>query len=135
MVNLMTHDLLKSDDPNLSRGFHHGKSRSLITRTPEFAIPNFLKWEISQHVASLNWMVQIYLWVSTMESPDLSSPELLSSQSPISRNGKSHDTWPLLLRQSRSILGLSPLFTRGLTLGYLLTDPMVVGFSNRDLMA
>jgi hypothetical protein len=29
------------------RGFHHGKSRSLITRTPEFPIPDFPKWEIS----------------------------------------------------------------------------------------
>jgi hypothetical protein len=43
MVNLTTRGLLKSDDPDLSRGFHQGKSRSLITKTPEFAIPRFLE--------------------------------------------------------------------------------------------
>jgi hypothetical protein len=56
--------------------FHHGKSRSLVTRTPDSAIPDFPKWEISRHVASLNRTVQICLGVSTMESPDLSSPGL-----------------------------------------------------------
>jgi hypothetical protein len=43
------------------QGFHHGKSRSLVTRTPEFAIPDFPKWEISRHVASLNRTVHICL--------------------------------------------------------------------------
>jgi hypothetical protein len=35
------------------RGFHHGKSRSLVTRTPDIAIPDFPKWEISRHVSSV----------------------------------------------------------------------------------
>jgi hypothetical protein len=61
MGNLTTRGPLKSDGPDLSQGFHHGKSRSHITRTPEFAIPDFLKWEISRHVAPLNRMVQICL--------------------------------------------------------------------------
>jgi hypothetical protein len=34
--------------------------RSFITRTLEFPIPDFLKWEISRHVASFNQMTQIY---------------------------------------------------------------------------
>jgi hypothetical protein len=34
--------------------------RSFVTRTPEFSIFDFLKWEISRHVASFNWTVQIY---------------------------------------------------------------------------
>jgi hypothetical protein len=55
----MTHGPLKSDGTDLFQGFHHGKSRSLITRTPKFAIPDFLNWEISRHVASLNQTVQI----------------------------------------------------------------------------
>jgi hypothetical protein len=131
----MTRGLLKSDGPDLSRGFHHGKSRSLITRTPEFAIPDFPKWEISRHVASFNRTTRIYFGVSTMECLDLSSPELLSSRLPISRSGKSLDTWPPLLGRSRSISGLSPLFTGGLTLRYLLIDPTAVGFSSRDLTA
>jgi hypothetical protein len=42
------------------RGFHHGKSRTLVTRTPEFAIPDFPKWVISRHVASVIRTVQIY---------------------------------------------------------------------------
>jgi hypothetical protein len=59
--NGKSHDTwpLKSDGPDLSRGFHHGKSQYFITRTPEFVIPNFSNWEISRHMASLNQMVQI----------------------------------------------------------------------------
>jgi hypothetical protein len=60
MGNLMTRGLRQSDGPDLSRGFHHGKSRSLVTRTPEFAIPDFPKWVISRHVASVKSRVQIY---------------------------------------------------------------------------
>jgi hypothetical protein len=74
-------------------------------------------------------MTQIYFGASTMECPDLSSPGLPSSRLLIYRNGKSLDMWPPLLGRSRSISGLSPLFTGGLTLGYLLTDPTAVGFS------
>jgi hypothetical protein len=40
-----------------------------------------------------------------------------------------------LIGRFRSISGLSPLFTGGLTLGYLLTDPTTVGFFSRDLTA
>jgi hypothetical protein len=42
------------------QGFHHGTSRSLVTRTPEFPTPDFPKWEISRHVASFNRTIQIY---------------------------------------------------------------------------
>jgi hypothetical protein len=72
---------------------------------------------------------------STMESLDLLSSGLPISRFPISQSGKSHDTWSSLLRLSRSIWGISPLFTGVLTLEYLLTDPTVVGFSSRDLIA
>jgi hypothetical protein len=34
--------------------------RSFVTRTPEFPIPDFPKWEISRHMASFNQTVQIY---------------------------------------------------------------------------
>jgi hypothetical protein len=47
MGNLTTHGLRQSDGSDLSQGFHHGKSRSLVTRTPDLTIPDFLKWEIS----------------------------------------------------------------------------------------
>jgi hypothetical protein len=77
-------------------------------------------------VASVNRTTRIYFGVSTMECPDLSSPELPSSRLPISQSGKYLDTWPPLLGRSRSISGLSPLFTGGLTLGYLLIDPTTV---------
>jgi hypothetical protein len=63
-----------------------------------------------------------------MEHPNLSSPELPSSRLPIFRNGKSHDTWPPLIGRLKTISGLSPLSTGGLTLGYLLTNPTAVGF-------
>jgi hypothetical protein len=80
VVNLLTRSLLKSDGPRLLRGFHHGKSRSLVTRTSEFAIPVFPKRVISRHVASLNRTVHDCFGVSTMESPDLSSPGLPNSR-------------------------------------------------------
>jgi hypothetical protein len=85
--NLSTRHLLKSDGPPLLWGFHHGKSRSLVTRTPDLAISDFPKWEISRHVASVNRMAQIYPGVSTMESPDLLSTGLPISRLPFSRNG------------------------------------------------
>jgi hypothetical protein len=62
----MTRGLLKSDDPNLFWGFHHGKSRTLVTKTPKFMILDFPKWDISRHVASLNWMIQIYFGAFTL---------------------------------------------------------------------
>ena len=58
--NILTRGLRYSDGLDLSRGFHNGKSRSLITKTPEFVIPNFPKWEISRHVASFNRTTQIH---------------------------------------------------------------------------
>jgi hypothetical protein len=72
MVNLSTRHLLKSDGPQLLRGFHLGKSRSLVARTPDLVIPDFPKWEISQRVASVNWTAQVYPGVSTLESPEIS---------------------------------------------------------------
>jgi hypothetical protein len=135
MGNLSIRSLPKSVGLRLLWGFHPGTYQSLVNGTPEFSIPDFPKWEISRHVASFNRTTRIYFGVSTMECPDLSSPELSSYRFPISRNGKSHDTWPPLIGWSRSISGLSPLFTRGLNLGYLLTDPTTVEFSYRDLMA
>jgi hypothetical protein len=50
----------------LSRGFHNGKSRSLITRTPEFSTPDFPKWEILRHVASFNRTTQIHFGAFTL---------------------------------------------------------------------
>jgi hypothetical protein len=44
----------------LYRGFHLGLSRILVTRTPDLAIPDFPKWEISRHVASVVRTAQIY---------------------------------------------------------------------------
>jgi hypothetical protein len=108
MSNLMTRRLLRSGGSDLSRGFHHGKSRTLITRTSEFAIPDFTKWEISRHMASVNRTVHIYPGVFTMENPELSSPGLPSSRFSISRDGKSHDTWPPSIGRFRSISGFSP---------------------------
>jgi hypothetical protein len=116
-------------------GFIKARARVLVNGTPESPIPDFPKWVISRHVASLNRSVQIYPRISTMESPDLLSSGLLISRFLISRNGKSHDTWPPSFRRSRSISGILPLFTGVLTLRYLLTDPTTVGFSSRDLTA
>jgi hypothetical protein len=60
MGNLTTRGLRRSDGPNLSQGFHHGKSQTLVTRTSEFAIPDSPKWAILRHVASIVQTVQIY---------------------------------------------------------------------------
>jgi hypothetical protein len=60
MGNLSTRSLPKLDGPDLSRGFRHGKSRSLFTKTPEFSTPDFPKWEILRHVASFNPTTQIH---------------------------------------------------------------------------
>jgi hypothetical protein len=48
-----------------TRGFHHGKSQTLVNRNPDSAIPDFPKWEISRHVASVNRTAQIYSRVFT----------------------------------------------------------------------
>jgi hypothetical protein len=102
--NFYSH-LLKSDGPQLLWGFHPGKSRSLVTRTPDLAITDFLKWEISRRMASVNRMAQIYLGVSTLENPKLLSTGIPIPRFPISRNGRSHDTWPLSIRWLKSISG------------------------------
>jgi hypothetical protein len=83
----MTRDLRQSDGSDLSWGFHHGKSRALIIRIPDSAIPDFPKWEILQHVASVIRMTQIYFGVFTMENPKLSSSGFPIPRFPISRNG------------------------------------------------
>jgi hypothetical protein len=75
----MTRGLRRSDGPDLSRGFHHGKSQTLVTRTSKFVIPDSPKWAILRHVASVVHTVQIYPEVFTMENPELSSPGILSS--------------------------------------------------------
>jgi hypothetical protein len=103
--NLSTRHLLKSDGPQLLRGFHPGKSRSLVARTPDLAIPDFPKWEISRHVASVNRTAQIYPGVFTMENPELLSTGIPIPRFPISRNGRSYDTWPPSIGRPRSIPG------------------------------
>jgi hypothetical protein len=50
-VNISTHNLHPSDDSDLSRGFHHEKSRAFVIRILDSAIPDFPKWVISRHVA------------------------------------------------------------------------------------
>jgi hypothetical protein len=70
MGDLATRGLRQLDNSDLSWGFHHGKSRTLVNRNLDSAIPDFPKWEISRHVASVNRTTQIYPRVSTMESLD-----------------------------------------------------------------
>jgi hypothetical protein len=111
--NLSTRHLLKSDGPQLLRGFHPGKSRSLVARTPDLAIPDFPKWEISRRVASVNRTAQIYPGVFTMENPELLSTGIPIPRFPISRNGRSYDTWPPSIGRLRSIPGF---FTPKVTL-------------------
>jgi hypothetical protein len=47
MGDLTTRGLRQSDDPDPSRDFHNGKSRSFVNRTPDFLTPSFPKWVIS----------------------------------------------------------------------------------------
>jgi hypothetical protein len=105
MGNLSTRHLLKSDGPQLLWGFHPGKSRSLVARTPDLAIPDFPKWEISRRVASVNRTAQIYPGVFTLENPELLSTGIPIPRFSISRNGRSYDTWPPSIGWPRSILG------------------------------
>ena len=90
-------------------GFIRARARVLVNETLESPIPDFLKRVISRHMSFSNRTIHNYSRVSTMESPDLLSPELPSSRFPISQNGKSHDTCPPSFKRSRSILDLSPL--------------------------
>jgi hypothetical protein len=101
----MTHGLRQSDNSDLSQGFHHGKSRALVNRNPDSVIPDFLKWEISRCVASINRMTQIYLGVFTMENPELLSRGISIPRFLISRNGRSHDAWPPSIGRLRYIPG------------------------------
>jgi hypothetical protein len=105
MGDLTTRGLRQSDGSDLSRGFHHGKSRTLVNRNPDSAIPDFPKWEISRHVASVNRTAQIHPGVFTMENPELLSTGIPIPRFPISRNGRSHDTWPPSIGRLRSIPG------------------------------
>jgi hypothetical protein len=50
MGNLTTRGLRHSDGSDLFRGFHHGKSRTLVIRIPDSIPP---KWVILRHVASV----------------------------------------------------------------------------------
>jgi hypothetical protein len=54
MGDLTKRGLRQSDGSSLSQGFHHGKSQTLVNRNLDSAIPDFLKWEILRHVASVN---------------------------------------------------------------------------------
>jgi hypothetical protein len=56
----MTRGLRQSDGSELFRGFYHEKSRDLIIRIPDSAIPDFPKWVILRHVAFVNRMTQSY---------------------------------------------------------------------------
>jgi hypothetical protein len=93
---------------SLLSGFIKVRARPLVNETPESPIPDFPKRVISRHVASRNRSVYSYFGVSTMEHPDLSSPKIPSSQFSISRNGKSHDTWPPLIGRPESTSGFLP---------------------------
>ena len=70
MGDLTTHGLHQSDGLDLLRGFHHGKFRTLVNKNLDFVIPDFSKWEILRHVASVNRTTQIYPEVFIMENPD-----------------------------------------------------------------
>jgi hypothetical protein len=70
-------------------------------------------------------MVQNYFWVSTQESPDPLSPELPISRFSISRNGRSLDAWPPLIRWLRSI----PRFSSWKILNSLSTGIPIARFS------
>jgi len=106
--DLTRHGLRQSDGSDLSLGFHHGKSRTLVNRNLDSAIPDFLKWEISRHVASINQTAQICPGVFTMENPELLSTGISIPRFLISQNGRSHDMWPPLIGRLRSILRFSP---------------------------
>jgi hypothetical protein len=112
----MTRGLRQSDDLDLSRGFHHGKSQTLVNRNPDSAIPDFPKWKVSQKVASVNRTTQIRPGVFTMENPELLSTGIPIPRFSISRNGRSHDTWPLSIGWLRSVPGFYPLIHWSLNL-------------------
>jgi hypothetical protein len=86
-------------------GIYQGKVPTSCHQDSRIPIPDFPKWVISRHVASVNRTVQIYPGVSTMENPDLLSPGLPIPRFPISRNGRSYDTWPPSIGRLRSIRG------------------------------
>jgi hypothetical protein len=76
-----------------------------VSGTPESPIPDFPKRLISQHVTSLNRTVHNCSGVSTLDSPDPLSSGILILRFPISRNGRSHDTWPPSIGWLRPIPG------------------------------
>jgi hypothetical protein len=59
MGNLTARGLRHLDGSDLFRGFHHGKSRTLVIRILDFVIPNFPKWVILRNMASFIWTAQI----------------------------------------------------------------------------
>jgi hypothetical protein len=91
---------------SLPSGFIMARARPIVSRTPEFPIPDFPKRVISRHVTSLSQTIPNCSRVSTLESLDPLSPGLPTPRSPISCNGRSYDTWPLSIRRLRSILGI-----------------------------
>jgi hypothetical protein len=105
MGDLATRGLRQSDGSNLSRGFHIGKSQTLVNGNPDSVILDLPKWEISRQVASVNQTVQIYPGVSTLENPELLSTGIPIPRFPISRNGRSRDTWPPSIGRFKSIPG------------------------------
>jgi hypothetical protein len=90
---------------SLPSGFIKARARPIVNRTPESPIPDFPKRVISRHVTSLNRTAHNCSGVSTLESFDPLSPGLPIPRSPISRNGRSYDTWPPSIGRLRSIPG------------------------------
>jgi hypothetical protein len=88
-------------------GFVKARARVFffVSGTPESPIPDFPKRVISQHVTSLNRTVHNCSGISTQENPDPLSPGLPISRFPISRNGRSRDTWPPSIGRLKSIPG------------------------------
>jgi hypothetical protein len=77
MGNLTTRGLRQSDGSDLTQGFHDEKSQALVIRIPDSMIPDFLKWVILRHMASIIRMTEIYFRVFTMKISELSSSGFL----------------------------------------------------------
>jgi hypothetical protein len=105
MGNLTTRGLHHLDGSDLSQGFHHGKSKTLVIRNPDSAIPDFPKWVILRHVASVIRTAHIYPGVFTMENPELSSLGILNSVIP------DFLKW-VILRHVASVNQTTPIYPR-----------------------
>jgi hypothetical protein len=90
---------------SLPSGFIKARAQPIVNSAPESPIPDFPKWVISRHVTSLNRTTQNCSGVSTLESLDPLSLGLPIPRTPMSRNGRSYDTWPPSIGWLRPILG------------------------------